>query len=190
MWSFEKSANEQAAEDHNSESSFISESDDDADEYGDIGEYGSRNYRAGIVQIVFTYFYYNWTYYYYASAFDDSMPYSDPMKAPSPADPLVKRKRTLATPMMGAKTAPSSPQRAGGAAADPNEGLMTMGGGEDEFRCTHRDFCQYCQQEMRGFPRNWNEEFQSLLELPVTTEKERLKRYELIHNLAQGTTFR
>jgi hypothetical protein len=60
------------------------------------------------------------------------------------------------------------------------------GGGGDEFRCTHRDFCQYCQQEMRGYPRNWNEEFQSLLELPVFTEKERLKRYELIHNLAQG----
>jgi hypothetical protein len=35
------------SERQNSELSFISESDDDTDEYGDISQYGSKNYSAG-----------------------------------------------------------------------------------------------------------------------------------------------
>jgi hypothetical protein len=115
-----------------------------------------------------------------------SVPYSAP-STPDASPIKPKRRVSLSTP--------SSPHRL--AAHPPPAGhyqAQAGAGGVDDsnsdFCCTHRDFCQYCQEEMRGYPRNWNEEFQSLLELPVVTEKERLKRYELIHNLAQGTRVR
>ncbi|ELR22629.1 uncharacterized protein ACA1_010190, partial [Acanthamoeba castellanii str. Neff] len=158
-YQFDAAPEVEAFDDRQSESSFISESDDDADEYGDIGQYGSKNYTA---------------------AFNSkSVPYSAP-STPDASPIKPKRRVSLSTP--------SSPHRLAAHPAAGHYQTQAGAGGVDDsndFSCTHRDFCQYCQEEMRGYPRNWNEEFQSLLELPVVTEKERLKRYELIHNLAQ-----